>query len=428
MNRWALWAFAAVAAFAQTATIQVDITPGHAINSFDPDSALGSSIDVLSKTGIDKVYTPHIVQEALSAGWGPITYRNNTELRMAAWHWTRERRLERSGPQERLLHRQQRTQGAAALHPELCAATSRLFRERRPAGAGAEQQPLEESSLPDQQVHRRKRRAASAVGGDGSARREAASTRSRSAGQILTPRCTRWTIGWDGLRWVARPTGNGRPFRPAMVKDGKGGTVTLKLAPDSVCGAIRARLDDGVLQHLRRARLRGHSQLRRVRHSGFQGRHDRRGRRVFRRWQDERGYTTSSIDPWHSATDVNATGSGQHTGFDVFFTSGLTNNLPAMIPVTMLYGTPDDSAAQIAYIKKRGYPDRLDRDGRGTRRQAHSAGGLRRALHSVGEGDPQGGPHAQTGRSRLRGDQRGHQGVARRAGHEPRGSGGSSPI
>ena len=27
-----------------------------------------------------------------------------------------------------------------------------------------------------------------------------------------------------------------------------------------------------------------------------------------------------------------------------------------MIPVTMLYGTPDDSAAQIAYLKKRGYP------------------------------------------------------------------------
>src|SRR5205823_10628884 len=67
-------------------------------------------------------------------------------------------------------------------------------------------------------------------------------------------------------------------------------------------------------------------------------------------------YTTSSIDPWHSASDVNATGSAQHSGFDVFYTSGLTNNLPAMIPVTMLYGTPDDAAAQIAYIEKRGYP------------------------------------------------------------------------
>src|SRR5438445_3965518 len=72
----------------QIGTVRVDAAPGHVINSFDPDSALGSSIDVLSRTGIDKVYTPHIVQEALSAGWGPITYRNNTELRMAAWHWT----------------------------------------------------------------------------------------------------------------------------------------------------------------------------------------------------------------------------------------------------------------------------------------------------------------------------------------------------
>ncbi len=69
-------------------TVRVDVTPEHAINSFDPDSALGSSIDVLSRSGIDRVFTPHIIQESLSAGWGPITYRNNTELRMAAWHWT----------------------------------------------------------------------------------------------------------------------------------------------------------------------------------------------------------------------------------------------------------------------------------------------------------------------------------------------------
>src|ERR1039458_4233545 len=53
-------------------------------------SALGSSIDVLSRLDIDRVYTPHIIQESLSAGWGPITYRNNTELRMAAWHWTED--------------------------------------------------------------------------------------------------------------------------------------------------------------------------------------------------------------------------------------------------------------------------------------------------------------------------------------------------
>lgn len=77
---------AADASSAQIGTVRVDA--GHAINSFDPDSALGSSIDVLSRRDIDMVYSPHIIQESLSAGWGPITYRNNTELRMAAWHWT----------------------------------------------------------------------------------------------------------------------------------------------------------------------------------------------------------------------------------------------------------------------------------------------------------------------------------------------------
>src|SRR5215813_3127818 len=72
----------------EVATIHVDATPGHEINSFDPDVAFGSSLDTLSHFGIDKVNSPHIVQESLGAGWGPISYRNNTELRMAAWHWT----------------------------------------------------------------------------------------------------------------------------------------------------------------------------------------------------------------------------------------------------------------------------------------------------------------------------------------------------
>lgn len=67
-------------------------------------------------------------------------------------------------------------------------------------------------------------------------------------------------------------------------------------------------------------------------------------------------YTASSVDPWHSAEDIRDGGDYQHTGFDLFFTSGITNNLPAMIPVTLLYGTPEDAAAQIAYIEKRGYP------------------------------------------------------------------------
>ncbi|MGC1171221.1 MAG: discoidin domain-containing protein, partial [Candidatus Acidiferrales bacterium] len=71
----------------QVTTVLVDATPGRETNSFVAGRAFGSSIDVLPEGDVDKVYTDQILKESLSAGWGPITYRNNSELRMAAWHW-----------------------------------------------------------------------------------------------------------------------------------------------------------------------------------------------------------------------------------------------------------------------------------------------------------------------------------------------------
>ena len=71
--------------------------------------------------------------------------------------------------------------------------------------------------------------------------------------------------------------------------------------------------------------------------------------------QNQTATYVSSIDPWHSASDL-AEDQGDQTGLDLFYTSGITNKLPAMIPVAMLYGTPEDAAAEIAYIKQRGYP------------------------------------------------------------------------
>ena len=63
----------------------------------------------------------------------------------------------------------------------------------------------------------------------------------------------------------------------------------------------------------------------------------------------------SSVDPWHEPGDLNEQG-GDQTGFDLFFTSGYTRGLPAMIPISLIYGQPEDAANQIAYLEKRGYP------------------------------------------------------------------------
>ena len=71
--------------------------------------------------------------------------------------------------------------------------------------------------------------------------------------------------------------------------------------------------------------------------------------------QDQTATISSSIDPWHEPTDIGPR-TREQVGLDLFYTSGYTRGLPAMMPVAMLYSTPDDAAAQIKYLKSRGYP------------------------------------------------------------------------
>src|SRR6266851_1445083 len=80
----AMLLFGAVISAAQT--VRVDISPSKAI-PFNPDQAFGSSLDILPAKQFEKIFSPEIIKQSLSAGWGPITYRQNTELTIAAWHW-----------------------------------------------------------------------------------------------------------------------------------------------------------------------------------------------------------------------------------------------------------------------------------------------------------------------------------------------------
>jgi len=74
--------------FAQT--IDVDITPAHETNRFVPDQTLGAGIDRIPVAAIDHDLVPAILDKVFTAGWGPVTYRQNTELFVQAWHWNPE--------------------------------------------------------------------------------------------------------------------------------------------------------------------------------------------------------------------------------------------------------------------------------------------------------------------------------------------------
>ena len=167
--------------------------------------------------------------------------------------------------------------------------------------------------------------------------------------------------GTDALDFDAGPKGEWKTFPSGVLTNTQAGTIAAETRGYTRLHPVPAHLDDGILEHVRRACRRRYSQLRWLCYPTSRGRHSQCQLLLSWRCRKDPGearttFCVSSIDPWHSSEDVNDGGNYQHTGFDLFFTSGLTNNLPAMIPVTMLYGTPEDAAAQIAYIEKRGYP------------------------------------------------------------------------
>ncbi len=62
----------------------------------------------------------------------------------------------------------------------------------------------------------------------------------------------------------------------------------------------------------------------------------------------------SSTDPWHRASDRDS--DTEQPGFDSLFLNQVTNGLPVLLTVGALYDTPENSAAQMRFLKGRGYP------------------------------------------------------------------------
>jgi hypothetical protein len=349
----------------RVATIVVDATPGHEVNTFRPDQALGSSMDALPNGVVDKIYTPTILQESLSAGWGPISYRNNTELRISAWHWnpngTWSDASHQSGyftgssePSEMIRHSffyalphrgDTRNGGTEYGYSRLTDGDTSTYWKSNPYLT----RPFtgESDALHPQWV----------VIDLGSMERV-----STLRIDWATPYAHQYDVQyWSGRDPMDFPTqGVWTLFPRGEITDGKGGTVTLTLSDDP----LRVRfIRIWMTQSSNTCDSHGAADRRDcvgyAVNEVYVGNISDDGKFVdLLHHSPDQGQSVtyvSSTDPWHAATDLNPQG-GDQTGFDLFFTSGITNHLPAMIPVAVLYGTPEDAAAEIAYLKKRGYP------------------------------------------------------------------------
>src|SRR5450432_4438542 len=75
----------ATTAVAQKVTVDADLS--HVANTFSPVRSLGASIDRLRTGTPDHLLTDPLLKEILGAGWQTVSYRQNTELMVEAWHW-----------------------------------------------------------------------------------------------------------------------------------------------------------------------------------------------------------------------------------------------------------------------------------------------------------------------------------------------------
>jgi F5/8 type C domain len=349
-----------------TKAIHVDAAPDHATNSFSPHRALGTSIDILGYGSVDKLYTPPVIQKSLSAGWGPMTYRQNTELQMAAWHWnpngTWSDPEHKSGyftgsaePTEFLRHsygyplpRRGSTRNGGAVHgySRLTDGDPNSFWKSNPYLT--RHFTGEDDALHPQWVVI-----------DLGAQQPVQAIRIDWIDPYATAYEVQYWVGSDDT--MDKPTsGVWSTFPKGIVSSGKAGSVTLKLAASPIparflrilmtessntCGPYGS----GDSRH-----CAGYA-IKEVYAGTFSNDGDLIDLIQHSPDQNQTATYCSSIDPWHSEADLNVH-AGDQTGFDLFFTSGVTNHLPAIVPIAMLYGTPEDAAAEIAYLKKRGYP------------------------------------------------------------------------
>jgi F5/8 type C domain/Glycosyl hydrolases family 39 len=356
----------AVSAYGQT----VHVDTSHAVNHFVPNQTLGAGIDRIATGAIEHDLIQPNLDATLEAGWQPVSYRQNTDLVIEAWHWN-----------------------PAGTWSDPADGGKGYFTGSTNLG-----EPIKLSygwELPHRGFTRN-----DGTGNNGFSRLTDGDTSTYwKSNPYLTEKFTgesdtrhpQWVvidltqptpidsirIDWAapyakhylvqywvadaGISPIASPTrGEWKTYYQGSILNGAGGNVTLKLA-----------LTPSIVQFLRiwmtessdTCDTHGSSDPRNcvgyAINEVYVGTTTKDGafHDVLRHTPDQEQAVTfcSSVDPWHAAGDEGTTLQAQ-VGFDLFYTSGITRGLPAMIPVAMLYDTPDNAVAEISYIEKRKYP------------------------------------------------------------------------
>jgi F5/8 type C domain len=352
--------------------VRVDATPSHLANKFRPIYALGSTVDRVPSNATDTFFRPDQIKQILSAGWGIISYRQNTDLFVQAWHWNPKGMW--SDPAGQGYFVGDATPSSAMIrHSYGYSLPHRGFTRN----GGTEFDGFSRLDDGDLQTYWKSNPyLTSAFTGEEDALHPQWVVIGFEKPQQIDAIRIAWgepyAKSYQVQYWVGEGDAMDEPdkgewklFASGVVSDGTGGTPELPLAPSPVSTrfvrVVMTQSSNTCDTH---------------------GSGDRRNcvgyaiRELYLGTSDAAGHFTdvvqhlpgqkqtltwcSSVDPWHQPSDLyvapDRMESGDQPGFDLFFTSGITRNLPAIVPIALLYSTPEDGAAQMSYIKKRGYP------------------------------------------------------------------------
>jgi hypothetical protein len=364
--RWSVYALLVVVSsgFATTyaQTIRVDTT--HATNSFVPTQALGAGIDRMPAAAVEKYFNQPALDSVLSAGWQPVSYRQNTELAVEAWHWNPQGTWSdpagkgyftgSSSPTEIIRH----SYGYPLPH--------RGFTRNE----GTETNGFSRMTDGDLNTYWKSNPyLTKAFTGEEDSLHPQWVVLDLSTAQPVNAIRIAWAEPyarqylvqyWTGEHPIKFPTkGAWLAFPAGVITNGKGGSVTLQLtSAPMVVQFVRIWMTESSNTCDSHGSADPRNCVGYAIRELYIGIADQNGFHDSARHTPDQDQTTtfcSSIDPWHEPSDM---GSKMHeqVGLDLFYQSGYTRGLPAMIPIAMLYGTPEDSATEIAYLEKRGYP------------------------------------------------------------------------
>src|SRR3954462_10175135 len=353
-------------------TVQVDITPSHVVNTFRPSYALGSTVDRIPSNATDVFFRPDQIDQIQKAGWGVISYRQNTDLFVQAWHWNPKGKWSDPSGKGYFV-------GDAAPTREMIRHSYGYSLPHRgfTRNGGTEFDGFSRLDDGDLNTYWKSNPYLTSkfTGEDDSAHPQWVVISLEKPAQVNAIRIAwaePYARAYQVQYWVGegdamdeQDKGAWKTFASGEKSDGKGGTETILL---DQAGVTTKYIRVLMTQSSNTCDTHGSSDPRNCVGYAIKELYlgtaasDGAFTDLLHHSPDQKQTLTlcSSVDPWHAPSDLyvapDRMESGDQPGIDLFFTSGITRNLPAIFPIAMLYSTPEDGAAQMSYIKKRGYP------------------------------------------------------------------------